>query len=242
MNFLIFGGVNTADYGVYVGHDGIYNTPQRVVETVEVPGRNGLLLRDQGRFDNVTVTYGAYADTDMKERLRALRQALMSQAGYCRLEDTFRPEEFRMARFVGETEVTPSIMGQAATFELTFDCKPQRFLKAGEETLGFQAPGSLYNGGMESLPLIRITGHVNDGAGYPAGNATLTIGGVTVTIQRLAGELTLDCESQDAYSGGTNCNGDITALKFPTLKPGVNRIQWSGNISGLQIVPRWWTV
>lgn len=246
MNYLIFGGVNTADYGVYINHDGIYNTPERAVETVEVPGRNGLVVRDLGRFQNVSVVYELYAESGMKDKLQALRQALMSQVGYQRLEDTFRPEEFRMARFTGETEVRPSIMGEAATLELTFDCKPQRYLKSGETEMVLKAPGTIWNPGMESLPVIRVWGYVNDAHqveyGLPAGDATLTVGGVTIQFRYIHNVVGLDCETQDAFYNSQNQNGCIYAPVFPSLKPGLNEITWTGNISGITLYPRWWTV
>lgn len=236
---------------MYINHNGIYNTPERAVETVEVPGRNGLVVRDLGRFGNVTVTYELYAESGMKDKLRALRQDMMSLTGYQRLEDTYRPEEFRMARFTGETEVEPSIMGEAARLELTFDCKPQRYLKSGETEMELKGPGSVWNPGMESLPEIRVWGHVNDQGEYtqgepegnlPAGDATLTIGGVTITFRYIHNVVGLDCETQDAFKNSENCNGHIYAPEFPSLKPGNNLISWSGNISGITLYPRWWTV
>lgn len=234
MNFLIFGGVNTRDYDVFINHEGIYNTPERAVERVAVPGRNGDVIRDQGRFENVTVTYGAHADEDMKRRFGALRQALMTQVGYQRLEDTFRPEEFRLGRFSGDTIVSPSQMGREGYMELSFDCKPQRFLKSGEEAIELAAPREIWNYGMESLPLITVYG--------TAASCSLTIGDVTVEISNLSGYLVLDCDTQDAYKGTANCNGQIAAPEFPTLKPGPNMVSWSGDIAGVAIVPRWWTV
>ena len=242
MNFLIFGGVNTRDYGVYINHDGIYNTPARAVERVEVPGRNGDVIRDQGRFENVTVTYGAHTDEEMKARFGALRQALMSQTGYQRLEDTYRPEEFRVGRFTGDTEVSPSQMGREGYMELTFDCKPQRFLKSGEESIYMAAPRELWNYGMESLPMIRVYGNVNDDESSPTGPAYLTIGDVTIRIDYLHNVVGIDCETQDAFKNNQNCNGHIYAPAFPSLKPGRNEISWSGNIAGIDVIPRWWTV
>ena len=36
-NYLIFGGVNSANYGIYITGSGVYEAPERVVEKVTVP-------------------------------------------------------------------------------------------------------------------------------------------------------------------------------------------------------------
>ena len=41
MQSITFGGVNSADYGIYIGGEGVFNAPKREVEMIEIPGRNG---------------------------------------------------------------------------------------------------------------------------------------------------------------------------------------------------------
>ena len=47
---IIYGGVNSADYGIYITGEAVYNAPERDVEFVEVPGRNGALTLDNERY------------------------------------------------------------------------------------------------------------------------------------------------------------------------------------------------
>ena len=52
---LTFNGINSGDYGVFIGGDAVYNAPARVVEMIAVPGRNGALAMDEGRYENIEV-------------------------------------------------------------------------------------------------------------------------------------------------------------------------------------------
>lgn len=48
--YLIFGGECSKDFGLYISGSGAFNAPERDIETVEVPGRNGSLIIDNGRY------------------------------------------------------------------------------------------------------------------------------------------------------------------------------------------------
>ena len=65
-NSLKFGGVDSADYGIYITGEAVYNAPVRAVEMVKVPGRNGAVAMDQGYWENIEVTYpaGVFGDAE----------------------------------------------------------------------------------------------------------------------------------------------------------------------------------
>lgn len=138
-NSLIFGGVNSADYGIYITGEAVYNAPERAVETVSVPGRNGTIVIDQGHWNNIQVTYPAgtfgKSQAEFREAVSAFRNAVLSQLGYQRLTDTYHPDEYRMAVYVSGLEVDPTHYGSAGEFKLKFDCKPQRWLTSGEQEI-----------------------------------------------------------------------------------------------------------
>lgn len=138
-NSLVYGGVDSADYGVYITGDAVFNAPKRSVELVSVPGRNGAIEIDQGHFENIEVSYpaGMFGDdqTDFRERLSDFRNAIMSQKGYQRLSDTYHPDEYRMGIYVDGLEVEPKHYNEAGQFTLKFNCKPQRWLTSGEDPL-----------------------------------------------------------------------------------------------------------
>ena len=134
---IIFGGVDSSDYGIYISGEGTYNAPERDVELVNVPGRNGAIALDQGRYNNIKVTYPAMvleADQEhFRERLSEFRNAILSQKGYQRLEDSYHSDEFRMGVYHDGLEVSDILtLARGGNFELIFDCKPQRWMSDGD--------------------------------------------------------------------------------------------------------------
>lgn len=131
-----FDGENSKDYGVYISGDAVYDAPERAMEMVQIPGRNGALALDNGYYNNIDVTYpaGCFADdqADFAAKLSRIRNMLASRHRYCRLEDAYHPDHFRMALYKSGLEVAPVARNKAGRFNITFDAKPQRFLKSGE--------------------------------------------------------------------------------------------------------------
>lgn len=234
-NFIIFNGKSFMDYGVFISGDGTFNAPERDTTNIEIPGRNGTLTIDNGRYKNLPVKYPAFIVHDFNTNIEGLRNFLLTQNGYGRLEDTYHPEEFRKAKPTGGFTTKPIAELYAGEFDLEFDCYPQRFLKAGELPVSFTAAGNLNNKYLtEAKPLIRAYG-----------TGSFTLGGVTVQITAANTYTDIDCDLEECYKDtlATNRNNYVvlTSGSFPVLKPGDNQITLSG-ISKLEIMPRWWVL
>lgn len=185
----IFDGIDSKGYGVYISGTGVYNAPERDIEAIEIHGRNGAFILDNGRFKNITLTYpaGMFGDNEgaFADGIRRLRNALASRKGYCKLIDEYNPLEYRMAVYRGGLDVDPtSINGsnQAAQFEIQFECKPQRFLIDGDQPVKMTDGGTITNPTLfEARPLLQVYGYGDIG-----------INGETVTIQNIpVGEVTI---------------------------------------------------
>lgn len=162
---LTFNGFNSKDFGVYITGEAVYNAPERDVEMIDIPGRNGSFARDNGRFNNIIVEYtaGMFGDaqTDFAEGISDFRNALCASVGYCRLEDEYNPDEYREAVYKSGLDVSPELMGRAGEFKITFECKPQRFLKSGEIAQTIAASGDTLENPtrFSSRPLLEVTGY-----------------------------------------------------------------------------------
>ena len=136
-NYLIFGGVKSSDYGIYISGEGVFDAPKRDTEMISIPGRNGAFALDHGRFENITVTYPAHCYEETYELFTAtidsFRNAITAKTGYQQLTDTFHPDEFRMGAFISGLEVDPILYNSGAKFNITFECKPQRYLMSGQQ-------------------------------------------------------------------------------------------------------------
>ena len=231
-HYLTIDGRSTEDFNTWISGGGTFDSPERDVELVSVPGRNGDLVIDNGRFNNIEVEYDCFISKDFADNIHALRSYLGSLTGYKKLEDTYHPEVYRLALFTSGVKVKPTTRNLAGEFTLTFNCKPQRFLKSGERAITFTTNGAIRNPTLHgALPLIRAYG-----------TGTLTIGGITITITSANGYTDIDCELQEAFKGSTNCNGNITLDdgEFPKLVSGSNNVNMT--VSRLDIIPRWWTI
>lgn len=164
---ITFGEVNSSDYGIYIRGDGVYNAPERAVELVNVPGRNGAVAIDQGHWNNIEVVYKAMIlgdnQEDFREKLSAFRNAIVSQHGYQRLTDTYHPDEYRQGLYVSGVEVTTLYQYDlGGDFELVFNCKPQRWLVDGDLPIPVDSGDVLQNPELyPSSPLISLEGYGN---------------------------------------------------------------------------------
>ena len=182
INTFSFDGVSSDTYGVYITEGASYNAPERAVEMLEIPGRNGHFALDQGRFENVEVTYHVFIDgsseTDYSSNLSDLRNWLCSKVGYARLTDSYNPNEYRMAVYKSGLEVDATSI-QSGEFDVVFDCKPQRWLTSGETAVSVADGGTIDNPTLfPSSPLLAVYGY-----------GDISIGGEVVTIDdRVFGE------------------------------------------------------
>lgn len=159
----IFDGENSRKYGVYISGQAVYNAPERDVEMITIPNRNGTFVLDNGRFNNIEVVYpaGIYADTEenFAKAVSDLRNFLCSRKGYCRLTDEYNPNEYRMAVYKSGLEVTPANR-KAGEFEIVFDCKPQRYLEEGEVPLTVSSGDKVINPTLfDANPMLEVTGY-----------------------------------------------------------------------------------
>lgn len=235
MGAIFWGGVPSYDLNIQVERYPSQDGPARLMETIQVPGRNGTLTIDSGAFANYEQPYEIYFNANNKKTpavAREVKKWLQLPAGYQRLEDTYDPEVFRLARFIGPAQIE-NVMNLFGRATLYFDCQPQRWLKSGEFPILFTQPDEMINEWFPSLPLIRING---------SGSGKLYIGSYILQIIILNDYLILDSATQNAYKDTQNKNSDVSISDFPTLQPGSNRISWDGGITSVEIIPRWWAL
>lgn len=242
-NQLYYDGKALSDFGVYVSGDGVYNAPEKDYSVVEVPGRNGDIYSYNKRYKNISVTYPAFiigkdriigsARKDFALQVQGLRAWLNHSDKYCRISDTYHPDQYRMGIHSAEVVVTERLL-RAGEFDLTFQCKPQRFLVAGEVTQTHRQAFELENPYLfDAQPMLRVYGY-----------GTMYVGDYGIQIARSSlPYVDIDCERQDAYYNQVNCNNMIAfESDFPVLVHGTNSVTFDSTITRVEIQPRWWTL
>lgn len=133
IHYFTFGDVSTANYNVWVSGSGVYDSPERDVEFISIDGRNGDLIQDNGRFHNLEVTYPCFIARTFLDNFDNFRSQMHLQRGYQKLWDSYHPLEYREAVLSAPIHPHAGVLNRDGTFDITFNCKPQRFLLEGSE-------------------------------------------------------------------------------------------------------------
>lgn len=230
-NILTIDGKPISDFGIFISGTGVYRAPEKDITVVSVPGRNGDLTFDNGRFHNIEITYPCYIVREFANRFTAFKNFLLSRKGYFVIDDSYEPECYRKGYFKGPIDPQLQILHKVGNFEITFNCDPRKFLKAGDNAVVFTANGSIFNPTFyPSKPLIRAYG-----------TGSLTVNDVTLTVSSANEYTDIDCDLMDCYKGSTNCNNNVVLSKFPVLSEGSNDIAFTG-FTRIEITPRWYAL
>ena len=225
-------GIDARSVGIRLQKPIEFSEAVPIVEAQTIPGRNGDLIRETGSYENRSGSASCFClQKGVENAISSAGRFLMGKKGYRRLETCDDPDHYWLARVENSPQIAMRLR-TLAPFDIGFDCKPQRFVKDGENAVVFTASGTIFNQyGQTALPLITVYGN---------GTGRLTIGDCVVEIKALDGTLYLDSDTQNAYNSSANQNMNINAPTFPVLNDGETPISFSGGINSVEIVPRWW--
>lgn len=246
-------GVDARNFGIYLQKPIEFSEAIPIVERQSIPGRNGDLIFETGAYENRTATASCFClQKDVEKALSAAGRFLMSKHGYRRLETSDDPDHFWLARIENSPAISQRLR-TLAPFDVTFDCKPQRFLKSGEKTIVFYP--------REEGEKWGITNKIYNPSSFPAKpfvtvywNRVNAICDLNV-IQVETGEekrvvvqipeeplyMHIDCDAHNVYNESGNQNKNTFSYEFPELFPGENQFEAFGlGITKIEFTPRWW--
>lgn len=242
-----FGDIDFSSDGAYVWGAGQYSAPARSVDFIEVPGRNGDLLIDNGNYTNTTAIFDVIITKDVEENTNRLKYLLYSQKGYQKLYDSDLKGFYRMASFNSGFEILST---EGGTVRIEFDCKPFKYDIVGEEPIVFEyaegQSGRFYLENPyfeESKPAIRVYAEIGSNE-----ESFININGKTIKFfeqsDRWFGAL-IDTDMQFVYremaDRKENLNRYVSDVDV-SLKPGENYISFGGAITKIEVYPRWVTL
>lgn len=238
--YFIYNGKSSKDFDLYISGEQTYKKPAPSIEHTAVPGRNGDILTSQDRFENIDITYQVGIVRNFERNFDALCDFLYQTATYQRLEDSYHPDYYRLGLVESSIEPQMIKLNKQGQFTITFNCKPQRFLKTGDTEINVNEPMMIRNPySFNAKPLIKA---------YGKGKGEIYVGNKVIQILNMTeSPFYLDCEGMNAYTIDDegivhNKNGSVFIPEFPVLKKGINSINFSGGIEKLVIIPRWWTI
>lgn len=225
-------GIDARSAGIQLQKPIEFSEAVPIVEIQTIPGRNGDLIWETGSYENRSGSASCFClQKDVEKAVSSSGRFFMGKRGYRRLETSDDPDHYWLARVENSPQIAMRVR-TLAPFDIGFDCKPQRFVKDGENAVVFTSKGAIFNHYRQvSLPFITL---------YGQGAGRLTIGDCLVEVKSIDGVLHLDSDTQNAYNNKGNQNLNINAPVFPVLGDGEIPIAFSGGIERVEIIPRWW--
>lgn len=242
INSFTYDGKNSLDMGIMVeATESVYGAPAPVIETVSIPGRGNLILNsktdplDNEEFEDYQKKYSVYllpeSYQDIGTIARNIYAWLFREIKYKRLDDSYENEYYRMAYCktqLSVEEITRNLLGK---MDIVFNCKAYKFAYEGQRILTLTKPVSIYNTeGFTATPYLKI---------YGSGNVTLYINSRAHSFNGIESYIEVDSVLMNAYKGDILQNTKMTSSLFPKLAPGENTINWAGNVTKIEIIPRW---
>lgn len=246
INEMWFNGKSSRDAGVrHIEHFPDMNRPERKTEVVEIPGRSGDIIFMSDAWNNIEREYDIFAGDGSRGtapgKFISISEWLNSAKGYARLEDTYEPDVFRLAYCTGGFEADNAFTryGRAT---ITFNCRPERFLKSGEREIEVANGDILLNStAYAANPLIKVS-CTNSAA---LGSITIETDRDEYEIEFLSKpttEVIIDSDLMDTYlSSGTSRNSTVSIDYYPKLDPGQAYFTIPTGYT-VKVVPRWFVI
>lgn len=244
INWLNFKDKDSRDFGLYIRKKDTYNRAKRDISFISVPGRSGDVVIDNGRYENVEIKYALrlfstqYSELSDNQNFfwnwEDVCRWLIADGNYYRLYDSYDPLYYRKACLADEF-VVEQPHHSVGDFEVKFNCKPYRYRHDGDSVTEITQQNTVIDNTemYDSLPYIKIIG---------SGDVYLHIGGRQYNFYSISDYVECDSELMNVYKNMISKNAYYQGTAFPTLEPGSNRIAWSGNVTKIQIKPRWRTI
>ena len=221
-------GLYTDEYGIRPKERIEVPTAERDVEHIEIRGRHGSLTKVYGYKDiQLLVRFYMIDKDNFKPIFRKAKMNLLNAKKLIFDDDN---EIFYKVKSV-RIDAAENIIKTFGEFDVEFILAPFQFEES--EPITITQETTLTNEGYESEPYIKA---------HATGTGKLYINGQIVTIKDINGFIEIDSELMNAYR---KADGYITNLNnhmigdFPVLSHGKNVIKFDGDITKLEINPRW---
>lgn len=221
---MIFNGVNSADLNLIMGK--FPDIPLSSSEYTEEPveGRNGNLIIDKGTYPNKTIPIEfSVLDNSIWLNFRRINDWLQDIKDNRLILDD--PERCYRAIKLNLGNIKREYFN-VGKFTVDFICEP--FLTDFEKkSVSLTFAGNIfYTGTQEGEPIIKV---------YGSGNIQLTINNETMVITGVEDMVTIDSKRQQVRDKNGLSKDNETTGDFPLFSNGNNPIEWTGNITKVEI-------
>jgi len=227
-DYFIWNGVDCRTKGIHVSELPPITIPLERSKQTNVPGRPGSLTQLEGDdvYDDMILTATCFiADPAQIPAIAAWLK------GKGTVTFANRTGGHYNARIANQIPFEKVLRGNPhCSFAVNFRCYPFWYQENVSDVTITTSGDTITNpGSVYSEPLITV---------YGSGNITLMVGTTIVELTNVSSSIVLDCALKEAYKGTTLMNDHMSG-DFPVLKPGLNAVSWSGNVTRIVIKPNW---
>ena len=227
-DYFIWNGVDCRTKGIHVSELPPITIPLERSKQTNVPGRPGSLTQLEGDdvYDDMILTATCFiADPAQIPAIAAWLK------GKGTVTFANRTGGHYNARIANQIPFEKVLRGNPhCSFAVNFRCYPFWYQENVSDVTITTSGDTITNpGSVYSEPLITV---------YGSGNITLMVSTTIVELTHVSSSIVLDCALKEAYKGTTLMNDHMSG-DFPVLKPGLNAISWSGNVTRIVIKPNW---
>lgn len=219
------------DFGIYVERRPNIPSPKRRVTYIEVPGRDSMLRRDEGTYEDITLSVECSLIGDPYSKISAIKGWLLG-AGEGDLVFSHIPGRKYLAQVVNSIDFE-IVLKITSHFVILFNCQPFQYATENSPITVSESTTITNPGTVNSLPIIEANG---------SGVGALTVNGNSVSFSGIDGSIILNSAIQETYqdTGTALISKNSTKTgEYPVLLPGENTISFSGVITSLEITPNW---
>jgi predicted phage tail component-like protein len=227
-----FAGKNSYDdYGILISQKPVIPSPKRRVSTINIPGRNSNLRFDEKTYDDITLTVECSVKDkqNLADKIDDIK-AWIFGAGESDLIFSFQTDKKYIAQVINSIDFK-QVYRYFSEFPIIFNCRPFKYA-VENNILNIIKTGTTINnpGTIESDPVISI---------YGSGDIVFKINGQQISLKGVSEKIIIDSVIQDCYDdAGNNLNGNMSG-EFLKMKSGENIIEWSGNVTKVELLPNW---
>lgn len=220
-NYFIFKGKSSSNLDIVIQCEDMpsISSPEEDVELIQIPGRDGYLTVSNRRKKSVTKELRC---TLINEDNKKEVYDWLNGEGDLTLSND--DEVFYKARIVNVPEFVYH-WSEGWQFSVIFECQPYGYLHTGNSPIPITSQNTkLFNNNAVAKPYIEIVG---------TGIIGLIINGVRIEF---TGSIIIDSELLASWYNiyEKSFKGD-----FPLFEKGENTISWTGNVSKIEVTPRW---
>ena len=231
-------GKSSKEMHLRVLNDVGFTSPTRDVNAIQVPGRDGDLMMDNGRFNSVVRSIPcrieAPSNVNVESVINDVNNWLIDDGRFHEFGWDSDPEFKYLAR-VEDSVSSQRVLSRFGTTTIDFRLHPIKYLRSSLEEQSVRNNDVIENPfNVEAKPLLRVSGMVSGG-----GDLVIEIGGRPLVLRGMAQSgCVIDSETQTI----TDPSGRITLFEimrspFPVLKPGANVIRVPAGVT-VAMAPR----